>query len=92
MACTALTTIGARVMNWPKWTLTGILYGFLMSSVALLGDLTASMMKRDAKIKDSGSDLPGHGGLLDRIDSYMLTAPIAYLFIEIVIKSKKVLR
>lgn len=73
-------------MNWPKWQITGIIYGLLMSSVALLGDLTASVMKRDAKMKDSGTVLPGHGGLLDRIDSYMLTAPTAYFFVEMVLK------
>lgn len=96
LACTALITTGAYFMNWPNWLLSGTIYGLLMSSVALLGDLTASMMKRDAKMKDSGKVLPGHGGLLDRIDSYMLTAPTAYFFIEIVLKSllraKKVLR
>lgn len=85
-ACTAFVTLGAKIMNWPKWQITGIIYGLLMSSVALLGDLTASVMKRDAKMKDSGTVLPGHGGLLDRIDSYMLTAPTAYFFVEMVLK------
>ena len=67
-------------MRWPYWQATGLLYGLMISFIALVGDLTASMMKRDAGLKDSGNILPGHGGLLDRIDSYMLNGPIAYFF------------
>lgn len=53
----------------------------MLATVAFIGDLTASALKRDAKIKDSGKVLPGHGGALDRIDSYLFTAPMAYLFV-----------
>ena len=67
-------------MQWPLWALTGSLYGLMMGIIAFIGDLTASMMKRDAGMKDSGNVLPGHGGFLDRFDSYMFTAPAAYIF------------
>lgn len=80
-------------MSWPLWYITGPIYGVIMSFVALMGDLTASMMKRNAGVKDTGDILPGHGGLLDRIDSYMLSAPVAYFLcntvLEIVAKSVK---
>lgn len=80
-ACgTIFATIGAYLMQWPKWPVLGVIYGLIITFIGLVGDLTASMMKRDAGIKDTGSILPGHGGLLDRFDSYMLTAPIAYFF------------
>ncbi len=62
--------------------ITGPVYGLMLGSLGLVGDLTASVMKRDAGVKDTGSLLPGHGGLLDRFDSYILSAPVAYLFVR----------
>lgn len=78
LCCALLMTLGAYTMNWPLWQITGPIYGFIMSAMGLLGDLTASLMKRNSGMKDTGDILPGHGGLLDRIDSYMLSAPVAF--------------
>ena len=55
---------------------------FLISSVSQLGDLTVSYFKRLNKIKDTGSIIPGHGGLLDRIDGMVFAFPFTYLFIS----------
>jgi phosphatidate cytidylyltransferase len=52
--------------------------GLIIGLVGQLGDLTASLFKRDAGIKDSGSTIPGFGGLLDVIDSPLIVAPVAY--------------
>lgn len=55
--------------------------GFSVAILAQLGDLVASYIKRYAKIKDFGNVLPGHGGVLDRIDSILFTGPAVYYFL-----------
>jgi len=55
---------------------------FISSLISQLGDLIVSYFKRIAKIKDTGKILPGHGGLLDRIDGIIFTVPFVYLFLK----------
>jgi phosphatidate cytidylyltransferase len=64
----------------------GIVIGAAALAAAVLGDLAESMIKRDLKIKDMGSLLPGHGGILDRIDSLLLCAPVVWLLLEIFLR------
>ncbi len=56
--------------------------GLLMGAVGQFGDLTASLFKRDAQIKDSGNAIPGFGGILDVIDSPVVVAPVAYWLLK----------
>mgnify|MGYP001805821219 CR=1 FL=1 len=64
-----------------------IILGTLCTIFAQLGDLSESLIKRDAGVKDSGSTLPGHGGFLDRTDSYVLTIPVAYYYLKYFVAS-----
>ncbi len=62
----------------------GAIIGLMVVFTATSGDLIESAMKRDLSLKDMGSILPGHGGILDRLDSVLLTAPALWLALELV--------
>ncbi len=59
-----------------------VLIGVVLGIAALIGDLIESMFKRDAGVKDSSNLIPGHGGLLDKIDSILVAGPILYLILR----------
>ncbi|CAE7544921.1 CDS4 [Symbiodinium necroappetens] len=67
-----------KAWGFPSDPLISGLVGALIFCASLLGDLVVSAMKRDAQVKDTGSLIPGHGGILDRFDSYFFAAPVAY--------------
>jgi phosphatidate cytidylyltransferase len=80
VTATALTAI--LLAHKPIWV--GVLLGFTLVATATLGDLVESQIKRDLGIKDMGRILPGHGGLMDRLDGTLPSAVATWIFLTLV--------
>lgn len=83
LAC--LMAVVARAWFLPAFSLIGCLVlGVILTITGLIGDLAESALKRSAGFKDSGALIPGHGGMLDRLDSLLFTGPAFYYYVTIV--------
>ena len=86
LGCALLLGAGfGELLGWNWGWAAGGLLGVVVGVFALVGDLTESMMKRDAGVKDSGDFLPGHGGILDRIDSYLFTPAVFFTMVSLLL-------
>jgi phosphatidate cytidylyltransferase len=77
----AASVLAANLLGIHAIMVETILLGVLVGALAQLGDLVESRLKRKAGVKDSGALVPGHGGILDRLDSIVFTLPAVYYFV-----------
>jgi phosphatidate cytidylyltransferase len=83
----AAAVVGAVLtLGLGRPVLAGAVFGLIVGAAAQAGDLAESMLKRAAGAKESGRLIPGHGGLLDRIDSFLFAAPIAFFYVVTVLR------
>jgi len=84
IACVIAGVATVMVMLGGSWW-AGAILGLALAVSATIGDLTESTIKRDLGIKDMGSILPGHGGVMDRMDSLLLSAPVAWAILTLLV-------
>jgi phosphatidate cytidylyltransferase len=81
--CTIITAyLSQKYFNIP--IKTALIIGIILPFTATLGDFIESYYKREAGVKDSGNIMPGHGGILDRMDAFMITIPAIYILINLI--------
>ncbi|CAL5219137.1 g913 [Coccomyxa viridis] len=85
LACSTVVALAFwRFLRWPAQVGVAVGLALLIFLASLCGDLIESVMKREAGLKDSSDLIPGHGGLLDRFDSYIFTGAIVYFVLKFV--------
>ena len=84
MFCSVSASIVSRYVDSTLSTQNWLIIAIIVSVFGTLGDLIESKLKRESNVKDSGKIMPGHGGILDRLDSIIFASPYIYLYLKLI--------